>query len=411
MISQLFLMVNRNNANTILRAQFQFDYPVKVSYYTQQYITWHIIMSKKNTKVIVGLSGGVDSSVAAYLLLEQGYEVEGLFMKNWEQDDTDSYCAAAEDIKDVESVCAKLKIKLHIANFAQNYWDQVFNYFLSEYNAGRTPNPDILCNKEIKFKAFLNYALDSLNADYIATGHYARIKHCTNSVQLLKGLDPNKDQSYFLHALNQQQLAKSLFPIGALNKPHVRAIAKNLDLITHDKKDSTGICFIGERKFKNFLEQYIPNKPGNIIDETENIIGKHSGLMYYTIGQRQGLNLGGLKNYNESPWYVAQKDITRNTLLVVQNSYHPLLLKKSAEIINHSFINSQTYDLLEKNNTINITAKARYRQNDEPATLSLINDKIFVEFASPQRAITPGQFVVFYDSHDPNICLGGGAVR
>lgn len=364
------------------------------------------------TKVIIGISGGVDSSVAAYLLQQQGYQVEALFMKNWEQDDTDSYCAASEDLKDAESVCNKLGIKLNTINFATEYWDKVFKYFLAEYKQGRTPNPDILCNKEIKFKCFLDYALHNLNADFIATGHYARINKITNNnnpeYQLLKAKDNNKDQTYFLHALNQQQLSKSLFPLGEINKNQVREIAKELDLITHDKKDSTGICFIGERKFKDFLQQFIPAKPGNIIDQHQNIIGQHDGLMYYTIGQRQGLNLGGLKNYSELPWYVADKDLVNNNLIAVQGSEHNLLFKNNIALLNPHFIDSNIEDKLKTHGHLEITAKSRYRQTDQKACLKLDNNNLFIEFQDDQRAITPGQSMVFY--HD-EICLGGAVIR
>lgn len=368
---------------------------------------------KEKTKVIIGLSGGVDSSVAAYLLQQQGYQVEALFMKNWEQDDTDSYCAASEDLKDAEAVCTKLNIKLHTINFAQEYWDKVFTYFLEEYKSGRTPNPDILCNKEIKFKCFLEYAINNLNADYIATGHYARVNKLKISdnnykYQLLKSIDTNKDQTYFLHALNEQQLSKTIFPLGEINKTEVRDIAKELNLITHDKKDSTGICFIGERNFKDFLSQYLPAQPGNIIDENNNIIGKHDGLMYYTIGQRQGLNLGGLKNYSELPWYVADKNLDNNTLLVVQGSEHPLLFKNNIKLLNPHFINPDVNNILQQEKILNITAKSRYRQKDQQAVLKLNNNNnLFIEFTEDQRAITPGQSMVFYQDQ---VCLGGAVI-
>ncbi|MBP9722052.1 MAG: tRNA 2-thiouridine(34) synthase MnmA [Gammaproteobacteria bacterium] len=367
----------------------------------------------KVTKVIIGLSGGVDSSVAAYLLQQQGFQVEALFMKNWEDDDTDSYCSAAADLKDAQSVCDKLNIKLHTVNFAQEYWDKVFNYFLSEYKLARTPNPDILCNKEIKFTAFLDYAQNILKADYIATGHYAKIKKIDNKYCLLKAVDNNKDQSYFLHALNQTQLSKSLFPLGEINKTQIREIARSLGLVTHDKKDSTGICFIGEVKFTKFLSRYLPAQPGNILDQDNNIIGQHNGLMYYTIGQRQGLNLGGLKNYSELPWFVASKNLSDNTLTVVQGADHPLLYQQSAHIIDYHFIDADLYNQLVKNQSLAITVKTRYRQPDQAAELIIINnnlDKLLVNFNQPQRAITPGQSLVFYDSNNPNICLGGGII-
>lgn len=367
-----------------------------------------------NAKVIIGLSGGVDSSVAAYLLLEQGYEVEALFMKNWEEDDTDSYCAASADLRDAEAICDKLNIKLHSINFAAEYWDNVFTHFLAEYKCGRTPNPDILCNKEIKFKCFLDYAIHTLNADYIATGHYARIRRTLDShtqqekVELLKGLDQNKDQTYFLHALNQAQLSKALFPVGELNKSEVRDIAKKLDLITHDKKDSTGICFIGERKFKEFLSQYLPARPGDIVDENNKTIGRHDGLMYYTIGQRQGLNLGGLKNYPDKPWYVAGKNLTDNTLLVVQGTEHPLLYQQTIELLAPSFIEPSTERKLLEQKELRITAKSRYRQHDQVAWLYIKENNLIIKFDEPQRAITPGQSMVFYHN---DVCLGGAVIK
>ncbi len=365
------------------------------------------ITSKRPIKVIVGLSGGVDSSVAVYLLKKQGYQVEALFMKNWEEDDTDTYCSAAADLKDAEAVCEKLNVKLHNCNFSAEYWNHVFEYFIQEYKLGRTPNPDILCNKEVKFKAFLDYACNNLNADYIATGHYARICKNNNTYQLLKAIDTNKDQSYFLCALNQTQLSRSLFPIGELTKPEIRAIAKELDLVTHDKKDSTGICFIGEVKFKNFLSKYLPANPGNIIDVNNNIIGRHDGLMYYTLGQRQGLNLGGLKNYSELPWYVAQKNLDNNTLLVVQGSNHPLLYRSEATVTNYNFI-SIVNDLTE---STPVYIKSRYRQPDQLAYINISDSKqLIVKFDKPQRAITPGQTMVFYDYNDSNVCLGGGVI-
>jgi tRNA-specific 2-thiouridylase len=259
----------------------------------------------KNQKVIIGMSGGVDSSVAALLLLEQGYQVEGLFMKNWEEDDSEEYCTATEDLADAQSVSDMLGIKLHTVNFSSEYWDQVFEYFLEEYRSGRTPNPDIMCNKEIKFKAFLDYAID-LGADFIATGHYARIDRSNSQIKMLKGLDDNKDQSYFLYTLQQHQLEKSLFPIGELEKPEVRKLAEKAGFDTANKKDSTGICFIGERKFTEFLQRFLPAQPGEIITPEGELIGKHQGLMYYTLGQRQGLGIGGLKTASDAPWFVVQ---------------------------------------------------------------------------------------------------------
>jgi tRNA-specific 2-thiouridylase len=277
-------------------------------------------------KVIVGMSGGVDSSVAALLLMQQGYQVEGLFMKNWEEDDGTEYCTAKEDLADAQLVADKLGIYLHSANFAAEYWDNVFEHFLAEYRAGRTPNPDILCNREIKFKAFLEYALQ-LGADLIATGHYVRSGEQDGSGTLLKGLDHNKDQSYFLHAVGHAELERSLFPLGALEKPAVRKLAEERGLETHNKKDSTGICFIGERRFTDFLQQYIPAQPGEIHDLDGTLLGQHQGLMYHTMGQRQGLGIGGLAGRGDAPWYVVEKDLQNNILLVAQGNDLPALFE------------------------------------------------------------------------------------
>ncbi|KZX82345.1 tRNA 2-thiouridine(34) synthase MnmA [Oleiphilus sp. HI0009] len=357
--------------------------------------------SPNETRVIVGMSGGVDSSVSALLLQQQGYQVEGLFMKNWDEDDGTEYCTAIEDLNDAQAVCDKLGIKLHQANFAAEYWDRVFEYFLEEYKAGRTPNPDILCNKEIKFKAFLDYAL-TLGADYIATGHYVRKQDKDSEAWLLKGLDVNKDQSYFLYAVGGDKIAKTLFPVGEIEKPEVRKLAEQHDLVTHDKKDSTGICFIGERKFSDFLKQYLPAQPGDIITDTGDTIGKHQGLMYHTIGQRQGLGIGGLKNYDESPWYVAQKNLDDNTLVVVQGKNNPLLFANQLICKNLDWING------EPNMPFSCTAKVRYRQADQSCHVEkLDNGDLSVRFDTPQRAITPGQSVVFYIE---DRCLGGGII-
>lgn len=346
--------------------------------------------------IIVGLSGGVDSSVAAYLLKEAGHHVEGVFMKNWEGDDTDTYCPATQDLADAQAVCDKIGIELQLVNFADKYWERVFSYFLQEYRAGRTPNPDILCNKEIKFKAFLDYAKQR-GADKIATGHYAR--NLNN--QLLKGVDPNKDQSYFLYALNEEQLKNSLFPVGHLPKTEVRALAAKLGLKTHDKKDSTGICFIGERKFKTFLNDYLPAQPGNIETVEGKVIGKHDGLMFYTIGQRQGLQIGGQKGRPEAPWYVASKDLARNVLIVVQGE-HPALFKTTLTTSSLHWINAAP------TLPVKVTAKIRYRQPDQPCIITAVsNDQYLITFAESQRAVTPGQSIVFYQD---DICLGGGII-
>lgn len=361
--------------------------------------------SNEEKTVIVGMSGGVDSSVSALLLQQQGYQVQGLFMKNWDEDDGTDYCTAKDDLADAQAVADKLGIVLHTANFASEYWDNVFEHFLAEYKAGRTPNPDILCNKEIKFKAFIDYAVH-LGADFIATGHYVRKRDIDGRpAQLLKGLDGNKDQSYFLHAVAGSQIAKTLFPVGELEKPEVREIAVKYDLITANKKDSTGICFIGERRFKDFLEQYIPAQPGDILTDKGEIIGRHSGLMFHTLGQRQGLGIGGLKNHSEDAWYVVDKDLNTNQLIVGQGNQHPLLFTNSLQL-------SEIDWLAESQPSLPLTcmAKTRYRQADQACTLRFNNSQgcFQVDFDQPQRAVTPGQSVVFYTN---DICLGGGVIE
>lgn len=358
-------------------------------------------LSKKT--VFIGLSGGVDSCVSAHLLQQAGYQVEGLFMKNWEEDDTQTYCSAENDLKDIRAVCHKLQIPLHTVNFAQEYWQSVFNHFLEEYKAGRTPNPDILCNREIKFKHFLNHAL-KLGADYIATGHYVKKVDLENERYTLnKAADLQKDQSYFLYTLNQQQLAKSLFPLADLKKPQVREIARSLGFVTHDKKDSTGLCFIGERKFKPFLADFLNAKPGLIKTPEGETLGEHDGIMFYTLGQRQGLKIGGQKQKLLLPWYVVAKDTKSNTLYAVQGSEHPWHFCTELKAHELNWIAGSP-----PNTHFQCQAKTRYRQQDELCEVFVHdNNTLTVRFKNPQRAVTPGQSLVLYDK---DVMLGGGLI-
>jgi tRNA-specific 2-thiouridylase len=349
--------------------------------------------------VILGMSGGVDSSVAAHLLLEQGYRVEGLFMTNWEEDE-DGYCTAAADYQDARKVAERLGIAIHKVNFASQYRERVFEHFLAEYRAGRTPNPDVLCNREIKFGVCFEYAL-RLGADFIATGHYARVEHKPRT-RLLKGLDPAKDQSYFLSAISQSALARTLFPIGSIPKSEVRRIAKSLALPVHDKKDSTGICFIGERPFEEFLSKYIPAQPGVIHTTAGEALGKHRGLMYYTLGQRQGLGIGGTRHHGEEPWYVIGKDLARNVLTVGQGQDHPALYSDALTATSVHWIDGQP-----PGQNFRCTAKVRYRQADQACDVALTGVTANVSFDNPQRSVTPGQFVVFYSGDE---CLGSGVI-
>lgn len=354
-----------------------------------------------DNKIIVGLSGGVDSSVAAFLLLEKGYEVEALFMKNWDEDDEDEYCSASEDLADAQQVADQLGIKLHTVNFSHEYWEDVFEHFLSEHKKGRTPNPDVLCNQRIKFKAFLDYAKD-LGAKKIATGHYARIAEKNGKYLLKAGLDGNKDQSYFLHLLNQEQLSQSLFPLGEIDKQEVRKIAKNNNFLNADKKDSTGICFIGERPFSEFLTTFLPKEKGDIVDQNDTFIKHHDGLPFYTIGQRKGLEIGGGFSNSPEPWFVADKVLESNKIVVVQGDdallYHNSLIADDIHWVDSPPIES-----------FSCSAKIRYRQASQICKVSLNDDQtIKVNFNESQRAITPGQSVVFYDD---DVCLGGSVIK
>jgi tRNA-specific 2-thiouridylase len=354
-------------------------------------------------RIVVGMSGGVDSSVAAWLLKEQGYEVVGLFMKNWEDDDDDEFCTSRQDLIDAVSVADLVGIDIEAVNFSAEYKDRVFSNFLSEYQAGRTPNPDVLCNAEIKFKAFLDHAIQ-LGAERIATGHYAQVDERDGLFRLIKAEDGTKDQSYFLYRLNQAQLSKTLFPLGALYKRDVRELARKLGLPNHDKKDSTGICFIGERPFREFLNRYLPTQPGEMVLPDGKIIGKHIGLMYYTIGQRQGLGIGGSRDGDGEPWYVAAKDIKANRLVVVQGHEHPALQADALVAADMNWISGS-----DPHCHWVYGAKTRYRQKDSPCGIEWVDSRGFeVRFAEPQWAVTPGQSVVVYESR---VCLGGGIIE
>lgn len=357
----------------------------------------------ESPRVVVGMSGGVDSSVSAYLLKKQGYQVEALFMKNWDEDDGTEYCTAKTDLADAEAVCAQLNIKLHTANFAAEYWDNVFEHFLEEYRNHRTPNPDVLCNREIKFKVFLEYA-NELGAELIATGHYARTQEDSGHASLLKGLDPQKDQSYFLNQVPESALKRTLFPVGEIHKSEVREIAAQLGLKNKDKKDSTGICFIGERRFADFLSTYLPAQPGDILTWKGDLIGKHQGLMYYTYGQRQGLGVGGVAGYPEQPWYVIEKDVEQNQLIVAQEG-HPGLYSRGLVMSDLQMIDGSTAQA-----PFICNAKTRYRQPDQACEIKYQHEtgRWLVSFEKPQRAVTPGQYLVLYDGEK---CLGGGIIE
>jgi tRNA-specific 2-thiouridylase len=353
-------------------------------------------------RIVVGLSGGVDSSVAAYLLKQQGFEVVGLFMKNWEDDDDDEYCSTRQDWIDAASAADVLGIDLEAVNFAAEYRDRVFAEFLREYSAGRTPNPDVLCNAEIKFKAFLDHAL-RLGAERIATGHYARVREVDGRFELLRGVDPAKDQSYFLHRLNQSQLAKTLFPVGHLRKSQVREIARSIGLPNAAKRDSTGICFIGERPFRAFLNRYLPMKPGPIKTPDGRVIGEHVGLAFYTIGQRKGIGVGGTKGGSGEPWFVARKDIATNTLWVVQGHDHPWLMSDRLHAADAAWIAGEPPAAGTR-----LTAKTRYRQTDAACVVARVEGNAFeLVFDEPQWAVTPGQSAVLYQGE---ASLGGGVI-
>jgi tRNA-uridine 2-sulfurtransferase len=362
----------------------------------------------KRQRVVVGLSGGVDSAVSAHLLKQQGHEVVGIFMKNWEDDDDSGYCSSNVDFVDAAAVADVLGIEIEHVNFAADYKDRVFFEFLREYQAGRTPNPDVLCNAEIKFKAFLDHAM-RLGAEKIATGHYARVRELDSTFQLLKGLDPLKDQSYFLHRLNQAQLSKTLFPVGELPKTEVRRIADEIKLPNAKKKDSTGICFIGERPFREFLNRYLAHTPGPILDDQGRQIGDHVGLSFYTLGQRKGIGIGGLKakgsqrgGSDHAPWFVARKDMNKNTLYVVQGHDHPWLLSRALTMQDNAWVAGQAPS------PGRYGAKTRYRQNDSSCALTSLPDGAALQFSELQWAVTPGQSAVVYDGE---VCLGGGVIQ
>lgn len=365
-----------------------------------------------NKTVVVGLSGGVDSSVAAVLLKEQGYNVIGLFMRNWDSSTNndvlgnptlnDEVCSQELDFQDAEKVANKIGIPIYRVDFIKEYWDNVFTYFLDEYKKGRTPNPDILCNKYIKFDAFLEHA-KKFNADYIAMGHFAQVKTIDGHPTMFRGLDDNKDQTYFLSQLTEEQLSKTLFPVGHLNKQEVRELAQKHDLPTKDKKDSTGICFIGERDFEKFLSNYLPSKNGNMVTLDGKVLREHSGLMYYTIGQRKGLGIGGSNEYGNEPWFVIGKDLSKNELIVGQGFHHETLYSDSCLIDDVNLINHDRFD-----NEIVYTAKFRYRQKDTKVTIKHVGEELLITYLEDVRAVTPGQACVIYQGER---CLGGGFIK
>ena len=350
-------------------------------------------------RIVVGMSGGVDSSVAALLLKEQGYDVVGVFMKNWEEQDENGVCTAEADWRDVRDVCDGIGIPCYSVNFAKEYWDRVFSYFLKEYKAGRTPNPDVLCNREIKFKAFLDFAM-GLGASRMATGHFVRTD---GEGHLLKGVDPNKDQSYFLYMVHAEQLKKSMFPVGGMTKAEVRRIAAENGLPVSEKKDSTGVCFIGERNFKKFLSEYLPAQPGDMVSPDGEVVGRHDGLMYYTLGQRRGLGIGGRGDGRS--WFVIGKDLKKNRLLVAQGEDHPMLYSDVCTSEDVTWVGEPP---LREGETLRCGVKYRYRQPEQDAEVTLRNGELVIRSMEPQRAVTPGQSAVLYSG---DVCLGGGIIR
>ena len=349
-------------------------------------------------RVVVGLSGGVDSAVSALLLKQQGYDVIGVFMKNWNEDNDDGVCTAESDWRDVRDVCDKIDIPYYAVDFAQEYWDRVFTLFLNEYKAGRTPNPDVLCNREIKFKAFLDFTMKA-GAEKMATGHFVQTDA---EGHLLRGIDPNKDQSYFLYMVHQEQLQKAMFPVGHMTKQEVRKMAEEAGLPVSKKKDSTGVCFIGERNFKQFLKGFLPAQPGDMVTPEGEVVGRHDGLMYYTLGQRRGLGIGGRGDGRS--FFVVDKDLKKNQLIVVQGEDHPLLYSKGCTADQATFVG----DPLPENTPCRLTAKFRYRQPDQPVTVTRVGDQLHFVYDAPQRAVTPGQSAVIYDGDK---CLGGGIIN
>ncbi|MEC8009918.1 MAG: tRNA 2-thiouridine(34) synthase MnmA [Pseudomonadota bacterium] len=364
-----------------------------------------------SNEIIVGLSGGVDSSVTALVLKALGYNVAGLFMKNWDEDDGTEYCTAKQDLADAQAVANEIGIKLHTANFAAEYWDNVFEDFLQSYKAGFTPNPDVLCNREIKFQVFKQYA-EHLGYTCIATGHYARTRNTPEGVQLRQSVDDNKDQTYFLNGVMKSQLTHVTFPLGCIDKPTVRQIAEEAGLATQKKKDSTGICFIGERRFKDFLSQYLPAQPGGIYNDQDEKLGDHQGLMYYTLGQRRGIGIGGVSNTSENPWYVARKDLKNNRLYIVQDPQHPWLMSYEVQLQSINWITHPSLTATPEEIETGIwkgLARCRHRQQLVPVSLRLDDgDQPRVTFDSPEWAVTPGQYLVLYRD---GICLGGGPIK